>query len=543
MPPPEQAKPAPGDERFRLARIRHDLRTPINHIIGYSEILQEDAEGHVPAEFMIDLGRIHSAGQQLVTLINRYLGEDSALIREHDFHQASHELRTPANHIIGYGELLKEQCDDLKKTEFQADLTKIIEAGRSWLGLMEKHLFGEDAKRFLGAAAGRPAALPQTENWSRIRSSFSGTPERRDVFYSEKGRLLLADDDAGNRELLQRRLEKLGYTVTTCADGREALAMLREGRFDLALLDMVMPGLDGHEILAAIKEDPNLQNLPVIMISALDQMESIVRCIDLGAEDYLAKPFNPTLLRARIAAALEKKRLRDWEKVYLKQIEDEQRVSERLLLNVLPRPVADRLKQGESTIVDSFPEATVLFGDLVGFTTMSVRIPAKVVVKLLDEIFSAFDDLAEKHGMEKIKTIGDAYMAVAGLPVPKADHAPASARMALDMQEALQRFNSAHNTALEMRIGLNSGPVIAGIIGRKKFIYDLWGDTVNTASRMESHGEPGRIQVTEATARLLEAEFRLVPRGAVPIKGKGDQQAFWLEAEKDGRSNVRVDPS
>ena len=532
MPPPDPHKSPASDERFRLARIRHDLRTPINHIIGYSEILQEDAEGCVPAEFLIDLAKIHSAGQQLVTLINQYLGEESVLIREHDFHQASHELRTPANHIIGYGELLRDHCDDLGKPEFKADLTKIIEAGRSWLRLMEQHLFGERATPFRKAPADASPAHPQAADWSRIRNTFSSATKQRDVFHAEQGRLLLADDDAGNRELLQRRLEKLGYTVTTCADGHEALKQLREGRFDLALLDMVMPGLDGHEILAEIKDDPNLQNVPVIMISALDQMESIVRCIDLGAEDYLAKPFNPTLLRARIAAALEKKRLRDWEKVYIKQIEEEQKQSERLLLNVLPRPIADRLKQGEATIVDSFPEATVLFADLVGFTTMSIRIPPKVVVKLLDEIFSAFDDLAERHGMEKIKTIGDAYMAVAGLPVPKSDHALAAAGMALDMQGALQRFNATHNTALQMRIGVNSGPVIAGIIGRKKFIYDLWGDTVNTASRMESHGEPGRIQVTETTARLIQKQFVLTPRGSIVIKGKGEQTTFWLDGER-----------
>ena len=454
------------------------------------------------------------------------------MIRVHDFHQASHELRTPANHIIGYGELLRDQCEDLGRAEFKADLTKIIEAGRSWLNLMEKHLFGENAAKFNQARMDKHADPAKTEHWSRIHGAFSSATKDREVFHPQQGTLLLADDDAGNRELLQRRLEKLGYSVTTCADGLEALKLLRKGRFDLALLDMVMPGLDGYELLAEIKKDPDLQSVPVIMISALDQMESIVRCIDLGAEDYLSKPFNPTLLRARITAALEKKRLRDCEKIYIKQIEAEQKQSERLLLNVLPQPIAVRLKQGEATIVDSFPEATVLFADLVGFTTMSMLVPPKVVVKLLDEIFSAFDVLAERHGVEKIKTIGDAYMAVAGLPVPKSDHAIAAAEMALDMQVALQHFNLTHDTSLQMRIGVNSGPVIAGIIGRKKFIYDLWGDTVNTASRMESHGEAGRIQVSEATAQLIDGRFALAPRGLITIKGKGEEVTFWLEGER-----------
>ncbi len=524
--------PLDRDQKFRLAKIRHDLRTPINHVIGYSEILQEETEGHVSIEFQTDLSKINSGGQQLLGLINRYLGEESFLTRNTDLQILCHELRTPANHIIGYGELLLELCDEIKKTEFKPDLEKIIQAGKSWLQLMEDNLLTDNATQFIRKPDIKDRQRENQQDWSKIRTSLSTGVKPLDVFYSEQGSLLLADDDAGNRDLLKRRLEKLGYTVTTCEDGTSALEKLRASKFDLALLDMVMPGLDGHEILSEIKNDPKLQNIPVIMISALDQIESIVQCIELGAEDYLQKPFNSILLRARIGAALEKKRLRDWEKVYIKQIEEEQKQSERLLLNVLPRPVADRLKQGESFIVDSFPEVTVLFADLVGFTSMSARIQPKVVVKLLDEIFTAFDDLAEKHGVEKIKTIGDAYMAVAGLPLPNTRHAQASADMALDMMAALKKFNHSRQTALEMRIGINTGPVIAGIIGRKKFIYDLWGDSVNTASRMESHGEPGMIQITESTQQLIQSEFATKPRGAILIKGKGTLNTHWLTGRK-----------
>lgn len=517
-----------SDQKFRLAKIRHDLRTPINHVIGYSEILQEEADDDVPNEFLSDLSKIHSGGQQLLGLINRYLGEESFFTRETDLQILCHELRTPANHIIGYGELLLEQCDEIEKPEFKPDLEKIITAGKSWLNLMEENLLNNHATQFLKKSETAEKERVNHQDWSKIRSSVGSGVKPVDVFYSEQGNLLLADDEPGNRDILERRLRKLGYTVTACEDGETALAKLRESKFDLALLDMVMPGLDGHEILAEIKNDPDLQNIPVIMISALDSMDSIVQCIELGAEDYLQKPFNPILLRARIGAALEKKRLRDWEKVYIKQIEEEQKQSERLLLNVLPRPVADRLKQGESYIVDSFPEVTVLFADLVGFTSMSARIQPKVVVKLLDEIFTAFDDLAEKHGVEKIKTIGDAYMAVCGLPLPNTNHALATAEMALDMMTALRDFNKRRQTALEMRIGINTGPVIAGIIGRKKFIYDLWGDSVNTASRMESHGEPGQIQITESTYQLVQANYKTQPRGSILIKGKGTLNTHWL---------------
>lgn len=532
MPADSKKRSLDSDQKFRLAKIRHDLRTPINHVIGYSEILQEDAEGYVTNEFLTDLAKIHSGGQQLLGLINRYLGEESFFTKETDLQALCHELRTPANHIIGYSELLTELCDEIGKPEYKSDLEKIIHAGKSWLNLMEENLLNEHATQFLQRSEVREKERANHQDWSKIQSSVSAGAKPVDIFYSEQGNLLLADDDAGNRDLLERRLKKLGYTVTTCEDGETALAKLRESPFDLALLDMVMPGLDGHEILAAIKNDSELQNIPVIMISALDQMESIVQCIELGAEDYLQKPFNPILLRARIGAALEKKRLRDWEKVYIKQIEEEQKQSERLLLNVLPRPIADRLKQGESSIVDTFPEVSVLFADLVGFTSMSIRIQPKVVVKLLDEIFSSFDDLAEKHGMEKIKTIGDAYMAVSGLPLPRMDHAHATANMALDMIQALKDFNHTKSTSLEMRIGINTGPVIAGIIGRKKFTYDLWGDCVNTASRMESHGEPGRIQITDSTQRLLQTDYLTETRGQISIKGKGALTTHWLTGKK-----------
>jgi class 3 adenylate cyclase len=220
----------------------------------------------------------------------------------------------------------------------------------------------------------------------------------------------------------------------------------------------------------------------VIIISALDEMDAVVRSIEMGAEDYLPKPFNPILLRARIDASLEKKRLRDQEQRYLEQIKFEREKSERLLLNVLPEAIATRLKEGESVIAERYDEVTVLFADIVGFTEYSAHTAPEKLVYLLNEIFSSFDHLADRHGLEKIKTIGDAYMVVGGVPTPRHDHCTAIAEMALDMQKELAGFRADSTAPLEIRIGISTGPVIAGIIGTRKFIYDLWGDTVNTAS-------------------------------------------------------------
>ena len=517
-PPAKSEAPEPGSvkgtsPRLDLSQIRHDLRTPINHILGYCELLQEDEQ--TPASFQPDLRKIHVGGRKLVALMTEYFDEEIFETRRHDLFQLCHELRTPVNHIIGYGEMLQEQAEDLGRPKLLADLLKITGAARLWLASMEAYLA---APRPGPPQAGSPMTSPLT----------TGSGCAPPAPAPASNRLLVVDDDEANRELLARRLRRQGFTPTVAASGVEALQALRAQPFDLILLDLVMPGLDGYQVLARLKSDPALAALPVIMISAMDQVEGIARCLEAGAEDYLPKPFDPVLLRARVGAALERKRLLDAERVYLKQIEDERAKSDRLLLNVLPRPIADRLKGGETLIVDNFAEVTVLFADLVGFTRLAEQLPPPLMVRTLDVIFTAFDELASRHGLEKIKTIGDAYMAVAGLPSPRPDHAEAAARMALDMLTELVHYNQAHETTLQMRIGMNTGPVVAGVIGRHKFTYDLWGDTVNMASRMESHGEPGTIQITAATAAKLADWFVLQRRGAVDIKGKGELTTFLL---------------
>ncbi len=215
------------------------------------------------------------------------------------------------------------------------------------------------------------------------------------------------------------------------------------------------------------------------------------------------------------------------------QLEEEREKSERLLLNILPFSIAERLKQKQETIADGFAEATVLFADIAGFTRMAASRTPREVVDMLNDIFSEFDQLAEKHGVEKIKTIGDAYMAVAGLPVNTPDHATAIVELALDMQAAVSRRALRGGGPISLRIGINTGPVVAGVIGTKKFIYDVWGDTVNTASRMESHGVEGGIQVTEETYRRLKHAYRLEERGTLKIKGKGEMRTYLLSGRID----------
>ena len=209
-------------------------------------------------------------------------------------------------------------------------------------------------------------------------------------------------------------------------------------------------------------------------------------------------------------------------------IQQEKDTSENLLLNILPCAIADRLKLGEKIIADGFNEATVLFADIVNFTELSAKVPPVKLVCLLNEIFSEFDGLAEKYGLEKIKTIGDAYMVVGGLPMFRPDHAEAIADMALDMQNVIGKFASDLGEPFKIRVGINTGPVVAGVIGIKKFIYDLWGDAVNVASRMESHGKPDHIQVSDSTYDILKNKYNFTDRGKIMIKGKGEMQTYFL---------------
>jgi class 3 adenylate cyclase len=253
---------------------------------------------------------------------------------------------------------------------------------------------------------------------------------------------------------------------------------------------------------------------PLIFLAVSDLPEDLATRLVYGAVSDLALLTAVLLLgeavRGRRALAVEQDR------------------SERLLLNVLPSPIAARLKQGEAVIADRFPEVTVLFVDLVDFTQSSDRSTPERVVQVLDDLFTAFDRLAERHGLEKIKTIGDAYMAVGGLPAPRPDHAEAVAEMALAVREEVPRHLDPSGQPLALRIGIDTGPVVAGVIGTTKFSYDLWGDTVNTASRMESQGVVGCIQVTERTYRRLRDRYRFERRGPIQVKGKGELVTWFL---------------
>jgi class 3 adenylate cyclase len=346
-------------------------------------------------------------------------------------------------------------------------------------------------------------------------------------------RVLLVDDQKLIAEVLRRMLAPYADVVFEyCRDASAAAATAEAFRPTVILQDLVMEDADGLEMVRRYRALPATAAVPVIVLSATEGAVIKAQLLESGANDYLVKPPNQVELIARIRVHSDAYlRLQERNAAFL-ALEQERSKSERLLLNILPAAIAERLKNNERTIAESYPAVTVLFTDLCGFTDFSQHVDAHHLVELLDEIFSLFDNLASAYGVEKIKTIGDAYMAVAGLPVPRGDHAEAVAEMALGLQTSFRRLMDDRGLDMQVRIGIHSGPVVAGVIGKHKFIYDLWGDTVNIASRMESHGQPSMIHVSQATRDLLEGSYRFSDRGELLVKGKGMMRTAFLHGRK-----------
>lgn len=354
--------------------------------------------------------------------------------------------------------------------------------------------------------------------------------------------ILIVDDQPANIELLEAILADEGYThVHSATDPRETLARFRALSPDIVLLDLHMPHLDGFAVLAQLQACiPPGVYLPVLVLTADISAEAKHRALAGGARDFLSKPFDFDEVSARIRNLLETRllylQLEERNHILAQAMRDldaKRELSDRLLLNVLPQAIADRLKREEGGIIaDSFSEATVLFADIVDFTAIAARLAPEEVVAWLNEVFSSLDRLAERHGMEKIKTIGDCYLAVSGLPTPRPDHAEAAAALALALREEMAGRAAPGGGRVRMRIGIHSGPVVAGVIGERKFAYDLWGDTVNIASRMESQGVDDAIQVTEATYLRLRHEYAFEERGPVLIKGRGAMRTFLLAGRR-----------
>ncbi|HKZ86474.1 MAG TPA: adenylate/guanylate cyclase domain-containing protein [Anaerolineae bacterium] len=330
---------------------------------------------------------------------------------------------------------------------------------------------------------------------------------------AETGHLLVVDDNKVNRLLLGRRLEQQGHTVAFAENGREALEMLRTQPFDLVLLDIEMPELDGYQVLERLTADTHLRNIPVIMTSSLDEIDSVVKCIEMGAEDYLTKPVNPVLLRARIGASLEKKRLRDVQRELIRKFATEE--------------VADDLETSGFALGGKYVDATAMFSDIRSFTTIAESQSPADTIELLNSYYALMFEAINDHGGTVNQMIGDGLMAIFGAPQPHADHCERAVRAALEMVSLVELFNRerAAQGKVQIRIGIGiaSGQMIAGYAGTQhRATYTCVGDTVNVASRLEAHtkvvGQP--ILIDDNTRQRLSVDLLVEEQGPVQVRGK-----------------------
>jgi adenylate cyclase len=500
--------------------VRHDLLTPINHLLGYTEMMLEDCEEQGRNSLLQSLRHMRATSKELQGAIERVLPSSPKPAEESELSKLYAELLDPMARMFQIIESVERDISAAGEPNPLPDFGKTRIA----------------AERLNQHVRGLTGSVQATDTPSPAAGAISIAPLPRRQKSVASGRLLVVDDDASNRDVLCRRLEREGYQTTTAQDGNEALALLSERPFDLVLLDFMMPGLTGSEVLAIIKSTPALSQLPVIMISAADDLARVVQCIELGAEDYLSKPFDPILLRARIDACLEKKWLRDEEQrkseqlvAALREAENQKNIAASLLRNILPDEIASELLAKGAVDPRYFEDVTIVFTDFVGFTASTESIAAEDLVTSLHEYFTAFDQIVGRYGLEKLKTIGDSYMLGGGLPVRSSSNPVDAVLACFEFIKAVDELGSRENApAWKVRIGIHTGPVIAGVVGIRKFAFDVWGETVNFASRMESSGMPGRINISGQTYSRVKDFFECESRGKVLTKEKKEYDMYFV---------------
>jgi DNA-binding response OmpR family regulator len=513
---------APDHERVArasLAYVRHELKTPINAIIGYSEMLLEDAQEEGDAAAAADLTRIRSCGGEILKLVDSIL--DSGRIAEEQGRdlasygeQIRADLRDPLGAVTGYTEMLLEASREQGRTARVADLERMLSASHKLLELSNDiAALATNAPNAALSEIAKGATLAEGA-LSKIRAvqANSDAPDRH-------GSLLVVDDSAMNRDLLAKQLARKGYFVTTAESGEDAIERMAEQQFDLVLLDVLMPGLDGIGVLLRMKNDARLRDMPVIMISALDEIHSVVRCLELGAADFVSKPFHPTLLDARINTILTANAARLRGRAHGTHGDDV--AMSRVLAGTLPDYVVQRIRKGETRLLDGAAKAVVYFVDIDYAVAASDPAQRAALTETLIE--SARRTSAQEGAIVLLQGIG--LVIVAGFPQPHADAAERAARAALKFSKDAER------AGVRLRSALHAGEVYAAVVGSEALSYWVWGDGIDLARRLALSAERGRISVSASCYALLKDHFAIASRGVIEVAGRGQMRAYVLEGE------------
>jgi adenylate cyclase len=500
-----------------IAKLRHDIRTQLNAICGYSELLLEAVPPGLPPAHRDDLEAISRSGKALIAAADELLDGSAGVdpdLRVQLARLLRHRMVTELTVVVDTAWLLKRETLTAAESGWHSDLDRIHDAGKRVSELIDAFERGE----------------PSHEKGKRVLLSPVHEPEASDIHalpaHLADSKVLVVDDTPSNLDLLSRQLDLLGCRVSVAKDGLEALKLLTTNAFDLLLLDLYMPNLSGEELLGRIKQNARYRSIPVIMASALGDYDAVVRCLQIGADDFLPKPIDPTLLRARVCSTVERKRMHDREEEQARVIHEEKLQVEHLLHAILPNRAVRELQASCRVKPMRHQHAAVLFCDVCGFTEFSDRHEPEQVVEYLDELCEAFESICGEMGVEKIKTIGDSFMAVAGLEDGDSNPALRAVRAAHAMVRVAPTLAARWN----VRAAVHVGPIVAGVVGRKKFAYDVWGDTVNVAARIESRAEPGEVWVSEVALADVAAHCESAPCGVFELKGKGTARLFKVGA-------------
>lgn len=523
-----------------LHSLQLTLRAPLYQVVSYAEVILEEL-GELAD------GRVSSCLATIITLADtciKTIGKGSSA----DWLESAHAEQELREQLLERYRCLEEQFDELQPfaqnpafPAFQSDLAKLRAAAIIFRQLLEQ------GNTYVGTASQSALQADDSPPSTPVELT-NGTPRKSRVA-SLDGLVLVVDDNEGNRDVLSRRLLRDGCEVLLAESGRQALRMVHRYQFDVILLDIMMPVMDGYSVLAELKKSKHSQYIPVIMISAVDEIDSVIRCIELGADDYLYKPFNPVLLRARLRALLERNRLRREEvrrtqelTLALDQLRIESKRSDALLRNILPPSIAEELQLGGSVQPRYFEDVTIVFTDFVNFTLLTEDLPTQDLVHILNTYFSAYDAIVQRYGLEKLKTIGDSYMFVGGLPVRGPSHPVDAVLAAVEMLQITETLAQTGIAQWKLRVGIHTGPVAAGVVGTHKFAFDIWGDAVNLSSRMESSSEPGRINVSAATYSRIKDFFVCQKRGFIKLKDGRDAQMYFVDHLASGILSKSLSP-
>ena len=506
--------------RATQSRLRHELHTALNHIIGYSEMLLESTADDSAGVLGPRLRELNDNARRLLRLVNEAIGHARLDSAEVDLSRLAAQASGPLQSIVTATDELKLTASKNGATEVGRDLDRIAFAAQTMLAMMLE--------------GGNPPAAPlDVEAEDDTARVAVGIPAK-----TETGTILVVDDNAANREMLSRRLVRQGHIVQLVTNGREALELLHRQAIDVVLLDVMMPEMSGYEVLQRLTEDTALREIPVVMISALDEMDSVVRCIELGAEDYLPSPFDPVLLRARINACLEKKRLRDREALHLRELAEwnqrlEQRVNEQVsLVERLGRlkrffspQLAELIVTGgtDDPLKTHRRDLTVCFLDLRGFTAFAESVEPEEVMSVLRQYHADMGRLILEHEGTLERFTGDGMMIFFNDPVPVPDAAERTVRMAVAMRDRVGELIGTWRRLgyeLELGIGIAQGYATIGAIGYEgRWDYGAIGPVTNLAARLCGEARPGQILISK---RLLAATgdlFEVEPVGELALKG------------------------